>query len=148
MIALDIVTVITNQNINRQFKELAWLLSIYKTVYKVSYKPIVEATPMASILDQYEEESARATSISSVTPIQIPVSSNFAHLILKVLLQLKFWNKLMYQEITEFFCLTYIYRVSIVAYAYMYMYAWTNILLADWPRLHRCKNRFGYTDLQ
>lgn len=79
MNALDIVTVITNQNINKQFKELAWLLSIYKTVYKVSYKPIVEATPMASILDQYEEESARATSISSVTPIQIPVSSNTLH---------------------------------------------------------------------
>lgn len=54
-------------------------LSICKTEYKVSYKPVVEATPMASILDQYEEESARATSISSVTPIQVPVSSNIFH---------------------------------------------------------------------
>lgn len=32
---------------------------------------------MASILDQYEEESARATSISSVTPIQVPIGPGY-----------------------------------------------------------------------
>lgn len=79
MVTLDIVTVTPYQKINTQLKELAWQLSICKTEYKVSYKPVVEATPMASILDQYEEESARATSISSVTPIQVPVSSNIFH---------------------------------------------------------------------
>lgn len=75
---------------------------------------------MASILDQYEEESARATSISSVTPIQVPVSSNtfyslhiegtFMYIVFSIILKHIKYTKFSYLDSrvsVKYYCLVY-----------------------------------------
>lgn len=75
---------------------------------------------MASILDQYEEESARATSISSVTPIQVPVSSNtfysphfegtFTYIVFSIILKHIKYTKFSYLDsrvLVKYYCLVY-----------------------------------------
>ena len=65
-----------------------WSFLLLSCFYPYACIILAGTTTMASILDQYEEESARATSLSTVTPLQVPVSSHNPGVLLCLLL----WN--------------------------------------------------------
>ena len=55
---------------------ILWSFLLLSCFYPCARIILAGTITMASILDQYEEESARATSLSTVTPLQVPVSSH------------------------------------------------------------------------